>query len=86
MQEVSLIGAPTDVELYVTDEVPEEAPTGTPAATGTATGAELTLEPVSPGGDRAAVTGRYLVVWFTSLPVVSGGFRGGLAEVVVRGR
>ena len=61
-------------------------PTGAPVASGTATGAELTLEPASSEGSRAAVTGRYVVVWFTSLPVVSGGFRAGLAEVVVRGR
>jgi hypothetical protein len=41
---------------------------------------------VSPDGPRAAVTGRYVLVWFTSLPVVPDGFRAGLAEVVVRGR
>ncbi len=30
-------------------------------------------------------TGQYLVVWFTSLPTVDGGFRGEIAEVVVSG-
>ena len=31
------------------------------------------------------VTGRYVVVWLTKLPVVPGGFRGGIAGAVVRG-
>ena len=84
--DLDLVGSPTDVELYVTDDVPDGVPTGAPVASDTATGAELTLEPASAEGSRAAVTGRYVVVWFTSLPVVSGGFRAGLAEVVVRGR
>ena len=57
-----------------------------PSPSGTATDADLTLDPASAEGSRAAVTGRYVVVWFTSLPVVPGGFRAGLAEVVVRGR
>jgi hypothetical protein len=84
--DLELVGSPTDVELYVTDDVPEGAPTGAPVASDTASGGQLTLETASPEGSRAAVTGRYVVVWFTSLPVVSGGFRAGLAEVVVRGR
>ena len=29
--------------------------------------------------------GRYVVVWLTSLPAVSGGFRGEVADVVVKG-
>lgn len=84
--DLELVGSPTDVQLFVTDDPPQEAPTGQPLADGTASDAELTLEPVSPGGAGAAVTGRYVIVWFTSLPVVSDGFRAGLAEVVVRGR
>lgn len=83
--DLDLVGSPTDVELYVTDDVPKGAPTGEPVASDTATGAELSLEAVSAQGSKA-VSGRYVVVWFTSLPVVSGGFRAGLAEVVVRGR
>lgn len=84
--ELALVGAPTEVRLYVSDEPPAEAPTGDPLASDTATEPEITLEPVSPAGARAAVTGRYVLVWFTSLPVVPDGFRAGLAEVVVRGR
>ena len=30
-------------------------------------------------------TGRFLVLWFTSLPQAEGGYRGEVAEVVVRG-
>jgi hypothetical protein len=30
-------------------------------------------------------TGRFLVIWFTSLPAAEGGYRGEIAEVVVRG-
>ena len=31
------------------------------------------------------VTARYVVVWLTSLPTVTGGYAGGLREVVVLG-
>ncbi|WP_146207336.1 protein kinase family protein [Nocardioides silvaticus] len=84
--DLDLVGTPTSVELYVTDEVPDAVPTGPPAAAAESAGPDLTLEPASAKGPGTAVTGRYVVVWFTSLPVVSGGFRAGLAEVVVRGR
>ncbi|WP_322937485.1 protein kinase family protein [Nocardioides bizhenqiangii] len=84
--DLDLVGSPTEVELYVSDDAPTAAPTGQPLASDTVAGDEITLEPESPDGSRAAVTGRYVLVWFTSLPVVSDGFRAGLAEVVVRGR
>jgi hypothetical protein len=84
--DLDLVGSPTEVELYVSNEPPEAAPTGRPLAADNAPGGEITLEPASPDGPRAAVTGRYVLVWFTSLPVVPDGFRAGLAEVVVRGR
>jgi serine/threonine kinase PknH len=48
------------------------------AASGTATGRTLDLKPDEP------VRARYVVVWLTSLPRVQGGFRGEIAEVVVR--
>ncbi len=47
------------------------------AAEGDAAKTKLTLTPDQP------VTARWLVVWLTSVPDV-GGFRGGIAEVVVR--
>ena len=33
----------------------------------------------------AAPTGRYLTVWFTSLPTATGGYKGGIVDLVVRG-
>ena len=84
--DLELVGSPTAVELYVSDDAPTAAPTGQPLAADPAADAEITLEPESPDGSRSAVTGRYVLVWFTSLPVVPDGFRAGLAEVVVRGR
>ena len=44
--DLDLVGSPTGVELYVTDDLPEGVPTGAPVASDTATGAALTLEPV----------------------------------------
>ena len=32
-----------------------------------------------------APTGRYLTVWFTSLPAVPGGYKGGIVDLVVAG-
>ena len=32
-----------------------------------------------------APTGRYLTIWFTALPRVSDGFKGGIVDVVVSG-
>lgn len=85
--DLDLVGSPTDVRLYVSTGRPEGAPTGEPVASETAAGAGgVTLDPVSPDGATNAVSGRYLLVWFTSLPRVSDGYRAALAEVVVHGR
>ena len=76
-----LAGSPTDLELYVVDE----PPTGVPAEEGLSPAATVSA------GDQEQVTleepaaGRYLVVWITSLPSVSDGFRAEVAEVVPRG-
>ena len=76
-----LVGSPTDLELYVVDE----PPTGVPAEEGLSPAATVSA------GDQEQVTleepaaGRYLVVWITSLPSVSDGFRAEVAEVVPRG-
>ena len=76
-----LVGSPTDLELYVVDEPPTGVPSEqglSPAATVSAAAEEEVVldEPAS---------GRYLVVWITSLPSVSDGFRSEVAEVVPRG-
>ena len=73
-----LTGRSTGVALYVTDQDPTGVADLTPVVTDDA-GPKATLTPPSP------VTGRYVVVWLTSLPAVSGGFRGQIDEVVVRG-
>ncbi|GAB3853212.1 hypothetical protein GCM10028801_05470 [Nocardioides maradonensis] len=81
VSDVSLrfVGRPTTVQLYVDPDRPTTAPTGHPAAVGTATGTSLDLTPTAPA------TGQYVLVWLTRLPAVTGGFRGSIAEVVVRG-
>jgi hypothetical protein len=76
-----LVGSPTDLELYVVDEAPTGVPSEqglSPAATVSAAAEETVVldEPAS---------GRYLVVWITSLPTVPDGFRSEVAEVVPRG-
>ncbi|MBM7517598.1 protein kinase family protein [Nocardioides nitrophenolicus] len=68
------------VGLYAVDgtAAPTAAPTGDPVAEATG-GGRLNLTPAQP------VKARYLVLWWTALPEVSGGFRAQVSEVVVRG-
>jgi hypothetical protein len=77
--ELRFVGQPTNASLYLTDDVPGNpealTPVGKLDAAGTSAGLDL---------DEAA-SGRYLTIWLTSLPAVPGGFKGGLAEVVVSG-
>ncbi len=76
-----LVGSPTDVDLYLADDAPTQVPS------------EAGLEPVatvSAGAEEKVVldepaSGRYLVVWITSLPTVPDGFRAEVAELAVRG-
>ena len=76
--DLTLGGAPSDVSLYLSDETPRGVAALTPVASVTADEQErVTL--AEPG------TGRFLVIWFTSLPEAEGGYRGEVAEVVVRG-
>lgn len=76
--DLTMVGEPTDVSLYVTDEAPDAVAGLDPVATATlGTSDTVALD--------APVTGRYVVVWLTSLPAVGGDFRGEVAEVEVRG-
>lgn len=77
--DLTFVGAPTGVSIYLTDAAPRGVRSLTPVATGTADQTTLSL-PVDP-----PASGRYVTVWLTSLPEVKGGFRGAVAEVVVRG-
>jgi serine/threonine kinase PknH len=76
--DLTLGGAPSDVSLYLSDDDPPGVAGQTPVATATAEEQErVTLD--------GPATGRFLTIWFTSLPEAEGGFRGEVAEVVVRG-
>lgn len=77
--DLTLVGAPTGVSLYVTADRPTGVADLTPVATTDVTGTTATV-PISP-----AAAGRYVVVWLTALPEVPGGFRGTVAEVGVTG-
>jgi len=78
---VTLQGSPTDVHLLAAPEgatAPTDVGGLVEVASVTGAGATADLKPSEP------VTTRYLVVWLTSLPSVSGGYQGGVAEIVVR--
>ena len=77
--DLTLVGQPTALSLYLTDEVPTDAGAADPGRRG-------------PGGRRRGQrrprrrpTGRYLTIWLTSLPAVAGGFKGGIVDLVVAG-
>ena len=85
--EVSEVGvtfhsSPVDVEVLAAPEDADSAPSGTDGlesvAGETGAGNRATLALDEP------VTARYLVVWLTKLPAADGGFRGRVAEIVVR--
>ncbi|MEX0429595.1 protein kinase [Nocardioides sp. DS6] len=74
---LDLLGSPTSVSVYVSDDDPSAAPTGKPAASGSlGTSGQLTLH---------GAKGRYVTIWLTALPQVADGFRGEVAEVSVTG-
>lgn len=75
---VTMNGSPTGVSFYVSDTKPAGVTGLQRAATATVTRAGQRV-------DLKGAKGRYLVVWLTSLPQVSGGYRGGVAEVTVSG-
>lgn len=80
--DLTLTGQSSDVEIRVAPEessgVPESPEGFIQLARTERAGTALTLS-----GD--ARTTRYVLVWFTRLPPVEGGWRGGVAEAVVRG-
>ncbi len=77
--ELTLVGAPTGVSLYLTGT----APTGVRDLDVLE---DVIAKPRQTITLAEPMTGRYLTIWLTSLPeLVEGGFRGEVAEVVVRG-
>jgi hypothetical protein len=70
-------GGLTGVSLYITAEAPTTVKGLEPVK-------ELSAAGPSISSLKPAVAGRYVVVWLTSLPPVSGGFKGEILDVVVK--
>jgi hypothetical protein len=77
--DLTTVGSPTAISIYVSATRPTDVAGHQPAATSNLTSTHGTITLGRPA------TGRYVVVWLTSLPHVSGGFRGGVARAVVTG-
>jgi hypothetical protein len=77
--DLSTVGSPTRVQIYLAARRPVNLQGLQPAGEATISGTHgvVRLDP--------AVGGRFVVVWLTSLPAVPGGFRGEIAEAVVKG-
>jgi serine/threonine protein kinase len=80
--EVTLVGSPTDLELFATAAGVNNPPADLADAqrlTGVTADGTTGVLRVDPKQRT-----RFLVVWLTKLPAVAGGFRGEIAEVTVR--
>jgi hypothetical protein len=78
---LTLIGRPTSLEILAADEgagAPTSVDGLTRVAASDGAGPKVNLQLDDP------VTTRYLVVWLTSLPPFSDGYKGQVAEIVVR--
>ena len=76
--ELDLVGEGSQVQLFVTDEAPSGVADLEPVADVSA-GTQESIEL------DEAVAGRYVTVWFTSLPDVGDGFRAEVSEIRVLG-
>jgi putative peptidoglycan lipid II flippase len=76
---VSLDGTGTGLQLRTSDSEGSRLADWTEVADVSTAGTTATLRPDKP------VTARYLLLWLTALPQADGGYRGGIAEVSVRG-
>jgi serine/threonine kinase PknH len=77
--DLTMLGSPTKVQVFVTKQNPTGLDGQTPAGETALSGTRGTVRLTTPA------TGRYVIVWLTSLPAVPGGFRGEIAEAVVKG-
>jgi hypothetical protein len=77
--DLTLVGQPTALSLYLSDDVPANPEQLTPVAEVQANAAAASVDLDD------APTGRYLTIWFTSLPAVAGGYKGGIVDLVVAG-
>jgi len=75
--DLTFLGAPTSVSVYVTQTRPDAVKSLTAVV-------EVNAPTRAPLTFGEPVTGRYVTLWLTSLPAADGGFRGQIAEVVVR--
>lgn len=76
---VTLVGEDTDLQVRLADDQGQTLADYAKVATATGASGRTVLTLAKP------TDGRYLLVWFTKLPAVGGGFRGQLSEVAVRG-
>jgi serine/threonine protein kinase len=76
---VTLVGQGTDLQLRLADAQGQTLGDYAKVATKADAAGRTVLSLDKP------VSGRYLLIWLTKLPPVSGGFRGQISEVVVRG-
>ncbi|MEZ5117439.1 MAG: protein kinase family protein [Candidatus Nanopelagicales bacterium] len=77
--DLQLVGNGTDVEALIADQVSENPEDWTRLAAAAGAGPEITLRSPRP------VTGRYVLVWLTRIPLDNNRFQGGIREVSVRG-
>jgi hypothetical protein len=77
--DLTTVGAPTSVAVYVTGANPADLRGLSVAGSSVIETTHGTVSLTRP------TEGRYVVVWLTKIPAVPGGFRGGIAEAVVKG-
>jgi hypothetical protein len=77
--DLTTVGSPTGVSVYVSPTNPADLHGLDLAGKGVLTGTKGTISLDEPA------TGHYVVVWLTQLPAVPGGFRGEIADAVVKG-
>jgi hypothetical protein len=77
--DLSLVGQPTSLSLYLTDDLPDNPEVLKPVGQVDASGADASVDL------EAAPSGRYLTIWLTALPHVAEGFKGGIVDLVVAG-
>ncbi len=77
--DLTTVGSPTTVRVFVTSRNPTSVQGLSPAGQSTITGTRGAIPLAS------SPSGRYVIVWLTSLPAVPGGFRGEINEAVVKG-
>jgi len=77
--DLATVGSPTGISIYVSPTDPDNLVGLQPAGKTDVAGTKGVVTFAAPA------TGRYVVVWLTQLPAVAGGFRGGIANAVVKG-